>query len=306
MRYWWVNQKQTHRHEIGNGFLWSPKRNSDGQASRFYDFMTEIVPGDIVFSYVRGQIIAVGVAVSSSYTSPKPREFGKAGDVWSQEGWKVDVDFKIADSPVAPKNHLSLIRPLLPERYSPLQSNGQGNQAYLFGISPELGQLLLGLLNMTELEWNVNSLDQLEFDQAEQEIIQDATLQETTKVALILSRRGQGKFRDRVKNFEPKCRVTGVSAEQVLIASHIKPWKSSTNDERLSGHNGLFLSPHVDKLFDSGFLSFEDSGALLISPKLDEEVLPRWHIDPNAKVKKFGSDQAYFLEHHRAHVFKSA
>jgi DMSO/TMAO reductase YedYZ molybdopterin-dependent catalytic subunit len=30
MRYWWVNQNQTYRHEVAGGYLWSPKRNADG------------------------------------------------------------------------------------------------------------------------------------------------------------------------------------------------------------------------------------------------------------------------------------
>ena len=30
MRYWWVNQNQTYRHDIGGGYLWSPKRNANG------------------------------------------------------------------------------------------------------------------------------------------------------------------------------------------------------------------------------------------------------------------------------------
>lgn len=306
MRYWWVNQKQTYRHEIGNGFLWSPKQNADGSQSPFYDFMTEIQPGDIAFSYVNSQIIAVGVAEGLAYTATKPTEFGKAGENWSREGWKVDVNFKIVDRPISPKNHLTLISPLLPDRYSPLQSNGSGNQAYLFSISIELGQLLLDLLGIDELKWEVTTLKELEFDESEQEIIRDANLNETMKQALVLSRRGQGKFRDRVKNFEKQCRVTGVSAEQLLIASHIKPWNESNNEERLSGHNGLFLSPHIDKLFDSGFMSFEDSGEMLVSPLLDPEVLPLWHIDSTKPVRRFGSDQAYFLEHHRQNVFKAA
>jgi len=171
MRYWWVNQKQTHRHEIGNGFLWSPKKNSDGSNSPFYNFMTEIQPGDIVFSYVNGQVIAVGIAASLSFTSQKPPEFGKSGESWSAEGWQVDVDFQIVDNPITPKNHLTLIRPLLPELYSPLQSNGSGNQSYLFSISKELGSLLLDLLGVGELNWEVKSLEELEFDESEQEII---------------------------------------------------------------------------------------------------------------------------------------
>jgi predicted restriction endonuclease len=120
----------------------------------------------------------------------------------------------------------------------------------------------------------------------------------------VLARRGQGKFRKRVEFFEGSCRVTGVTSSKLLIASHIKPWATSSNEERLNGHNGLFLSPHIDKLFDSGLMSFEDSGEMLFSGDLDRDVLERWSIDATKKVKKFGQDQAYFLEHHREAVFE--
>ena len=48
MRYWWVNQNQTYRHEIRGGYLWSPKRRSNQTQNPFYDFMREVAPGDIV------------------------------------------------------------------------------------------------------------------------------------------------------------------------------------------------------------------------------------------------------------------
>lgn len=34
MRYGWVNQNQTFRHEIEGGHLWSPKRNKNGHRIR--------------------------------------------------------------------------------------------------------------------------------------------------------------------------------------------------------------------------------------------------------------------------------
>jgi hypothetical protein len=37
MRYWWVNQNQTFRHEIEGGYLWSPKRNANGARNPFYE-----------------------------------------------------------------------------------------------------------------------------------------------------------------------------------------------------------------------------------------------------------------------------
>jgi hypothetical protein len=304
MKYWWVNQKQTYRQEIAGGFMWSPKKNAHGGRSPYYDFMTQVQPGDIVFSYANTQIIAIGIARSSAYTSNKPKDFGNAGMTWSEEGWAVDVDFQKAEKPVAPKLHLNLIAPMLPQKYSPIQTNGNGNQVYLTAISSELGSVLRGLLGSPELIIDANSLDDLAFDETEQLIIQDATLEETMKASLVLARRGQGKFRKRVEFFEGSCRVTGVTSSKLLIASHVKPWATSTNEERLNGHNGLFLSPHVDKLFDSGLMSFENTGEMLFSDALDRDVLERWSIDATKKVKKFGQDQSYFLEHHREAVFR--
>jgi putative restriction endonuclease len=304
LRYWWVNQKQTYRQELAGGFMWSPKRNANGGRNPYYDFMTEVQPGDLVFSYANGYLIAVGVAMSPAQESSKPKDFGNVGEVWSNDGWRVDVDFTKAENPISPKNHLGVIASLLPDRYSPLQPNGHGNQVYLTSISTELGQVLLGLLGNPDLSWPVVSLRDLSFEQEEQELFRDVSINETVKATLILARRGQGAYRERVRFFEGACRVTGVDRPELLIASHIKPWKTSTNDERVNGHNGLFLSPHVDKLFDSGFISFEDSGEMLVSPQLDRSVLERWSINPASKVRKFRDEQTFFLESHRGLVFK--
>lgn len=61
MRYWWVNQNQTYRHELGGSYLWSPKRNANGARNPFYESMREVAPGDLVFSFVDTRIAAIGV-----------------------------------------------------------------------------------------------------------------------------------------------------------------------------------------------------------------------------------------------------
>jgi hypothetical protein len=42
---------------------------------------------------------------------------------------------------------------------------------------------------------------------------------------VILVRRGQGKFRERVSMIERACRITQVNRPEHLIASHCKPWR---------------------------------------------------------------------------------
>ena len=103
MRYWWVNQNQTHRQEIAEGYLWSPKRNANGARNPFYEFMREIAPGDLVFSFVGTRIVAVGTVISYCYESPKPVEFGVVGLNWEAIGWRVRVEFTQLLNAIRPK-----------------------------------------------------------------------------------------------------------------------------------------------------------------------------------------------------------
>ena len=78
---------------------------------------------------------------------------------------------------------------------------------------------------------------------------------------------------------EVRCRVTGVSEQRHLRASHIKPWRSSTDSERLNGANGLLLSPHIDHLFDQGLLTFTADQRLLVVPEVEHKLVDAWGID---------------------------
>ena len=78
------------------------------------------------------------------------------------------------------------------------------------------------------------------------------------------------------------------------------------NKEKLNGSNGLLLSPHVDHLFDRGFISFTQRGELLISSKLNTSVLDDWEIEVPKNVGKFSSSQEDYLSFHRARVFRAS
>ncbi len=82
----------------------------------------------------------------------------------------------------------------------------------------------------------------------------------TQREALVHARIGQGKFRADVTRLWGKgevCALTGIALPEFLIASHIKPWRDSSNSERLDPTNGLLLAVHIDKLFDRYLLSFD-------------------------------------------------
>jgi predicted restriction endonuclease len=118
--------------------------------------------------------------------------------------------------------------------------------------------------------------------------------------------RQHGIFRANVLLCETECRVTHVSDPKHLKASHIKPWRTASDAERLNGRNGLLLSPHVDHLFDQGYISFSNTEQLLVVPEARLNVLDKWGIDAGTKVGTFDREQQAFLEYHRAHVFKGS
>jgi hypothetical protein len=305
MAYWWVNQNKTYAHEVGGGYLWSPKRTKTSR-NQFYDNMTLVQPGDLIFSFADTFIKAVGVATGVARSVTKPKVFGEAGKDWSEDGWFVPVEFRRVEHAIRPKEHMAVLSQFLASKYAPLQTSGNGLQGvYLASITDEFGQVLLQLCSTEPPEIPVVELKDLSFSPEEQDIVSLANLEETTKATLVMARRGQGIFRSRVQAIESSCRVTGVTAEKFLIASHIKPWKNSDNSERLDGNNGLFLSPHIDRLFDGGFISFTRSGGMLVSPLLDQAVLTKWAINPNKKYGKFNNEQGYFLDYHSEELFRA-
>jgi len=102
---------------------------------------------------------------------------------------------------------------------------------------------------------------------------------------------------------EAGCRLTGVTDRRFLRASHIKPWSKSDSREKLDGNNGLLLAPHIDHLFDKGFISFEDDGSVMTSKSLPQSVQAAWGLTPDARTKPFSPPQARYLAYHRESVF---
>jgi putative restriction endonuclease len=312
MNYWWVNQNQTFKAEVGGGFLWSPKTRADGARNQFYENMREVEPGDVIFSFCDTRIKAVGVASQRAVAAPKP-DFGSAGGAWSDEGWLVTAEFSIFENSIRPKDHIDLLRPHLPVKYSPLQATGDGLQSvYLASVPLAMAEVMIDLIGsayqsaldklMTRIDPDVEAPATV----LERALIERTDIGPTQKQQLINARRGQGLFRANVRLHEKSCRLTQISDPEHLRASHIKPWKDSSDTEKIDGSNGLFLAPHIDHLFDRGFISFADSGHLLISPALTSTIANSWGVVDGRNVGSFTDKQKSYLGYHRQNVFKAA
>ena len=276
--------------------MWSPKSNKDGRFNQFYKNMTKAGVGDIVFSFSNTMIKTVGVVSASARASEKPKEFGKAGDAWDTDGWLVQVDYEEINNPLKPKNHMDILGPLLPDRYSPIRANGVGNQVYLAEISKAMATSLLSLIG--------HQLDMVIEEGEEREIKNRTDIDVTEKYQLVRSRVGQGQYRNNLERHEAGCRITGISDKRFLTASHIKPWVKSNDFEKLDGNNGLLLSPHIDRLFDRGYISFQDNGQLIFSPSLPSDVMTAWGLNNPAKVKPLTNKQSFYMNFHRSEIFR--
>jgi hypothetical protein len=117
--------------------------------------------------------------------------------------------------------------------------------------------------------------------------------------ALLQARRGQGKYRkDLLALWDSKCAVTGCDLGAVLRASHAKPWRLSTDEERLDPYNGLPLIATLDVLFDCGLIGFADDGSMLCSPFLAQSHRELLGV-PSALLKPLNTEQRTYLRHHR-------
>ena len=133
------------------------------------------------------------------------------------------------------------------------------------------------------------------------DVLDDPTIDKTEKATLVNARVGQGKFRQLLIDQWQGCALTGFSNTRLLVASHIKPWKSSNNQERLDPFNGLLLLPNLDKVFDLGYITFAVAGEIMISKELENAAL--LGVKPGMVIK-IGDGHREYIEYHREIVFE--
>ena len=134
----------------------------------------------------------------------------------------------------------------------------------------------------------------------------------TEAIALVKLRRGQQFFRQTVLNvYGVRCCITGINIPRLLVASHIKPWRDSS-DERLDPRNGLCLSSLHDAAFDAGLITLDEQFKLVLSKRL-KEYLPQAALEqsfvqyegrPISQPQKVAEPHPVLLQYHRDVIFK--
>ncbi|EAQ49591.1 HNH endonuclease signature motif containing protein [Leeuwenhoekiella blandensis] len=84
----------------------------------------------------------------------------------------------------------------------------------------------------------------------------------------------------------------------VLIASHIKPFIDSDENEAYDPNNGLLLSRTIDSLFDLKYISFTDEGTMIFSNRISDDVKEFWK---NYKLEEniLNEKRKTYLAYHR-------
>lgn len=128
---------------------------------------------------------------------------------------------------------------------------------------------------------------------------EDTTITETERAAIMKARVGQGRFREELIDYWHGCSISAFPRYEILIASHIRPWKRSDNLQRLDVFNGLLLLPNYDKLFDKGYVSFGDDGKIIYSPYLPESDRVLLGMDDAIHLLWLDDKHKQYLAYHR-------
>ncbi|MCR4635197.1 MAG: HNH endonuclease [Butyrivibrio sp.] len=123
------------------------------------------------------------------------------------------------------------------------------------------------------------------------------------KEAIVKVRVNQAVFRDLLIKKYDRCCLCGVSNRKLLVASHMKPWSVCKPEEKLDVNNGLLMCPNHDKLFDQGYISFDDDGKIIISKRLSQVDCVYMNVNDGMKIDVNDSNREY-LRYHRNNIFE--
>lgn len=162
---------------------------------------------------------------------------------------------------------------------------------------------LISYIAGKEGEWQAFEEQQIaEDDRVLEDKLDSIGLEGLEKTAVVKTRINQGVFRERLIRKYKRCCLCGADDEGLLIASHIKPWSDSSPKERTDVENGLLLCPNHDRLFDRGYISFDEEGKILISDSLNKKNRTIMMVNPNMKMELSSASNMY-MNYHRKYIF---
>lgn len=186
-------------------------------------------------------------------------------------------------------------------------------------------QGIVGLKNASKLDEEIffefsNDWDKLAYESEQliakyegKDIAKEYQIPEgSEKEVKIKQRVNQSFFRNSVlTSYQNACCITGISNKELLIASHIKPWKISNSVEKTNPKNGLCLNALHDKAFDQGFITVSDDYKIIVSNEIKDicdgkTVESYFKIYNGSRIRlpeKFLPEKT-FIQYHNCCVFE--
>lgn len=295
MAFFWVNLGKSYKEVATQNFLWAPAYVFDSKGKKKtnagWEPVKEVKAGDVIFCNRDENIIYVAVARNDAYPAKRPatRTFNQ----WNDDGFQIDVDLTVLTPAVSVAGFKLDLMAIHNHECSPALFTKTGSTAQQYMVRLPLGAGVLILSHLGDAEVSIS----------EQVILRKKGRLKRggTRETLAQARVGQGQFRDDVLSlWRHACPLTGLGKPELLTASHIVPWSLSNEIEKIDPNNGFPFSPAIDKLFDRGYVSFDDHGRLLIkTSSLDIQDLRCLGIAPDAKIAGLNAEQKAYLARHR-------
>lgn len=293
MQFFWVNLGATHKEAKDGNFLWAPlsSRSKTGkeQFRQHWDNVKAVKSGDLIFCYHDNYIRGVAIAQTDAYVADRPPR--ASFKEWQATGHRVDIVLTELKRPVRSDDISQAYIAQFDARTCPTLFNSTGgvNQIYMALVPADAALFLLEQADVvTDYEDLLISPEPAKKVNA------------TTREALVQARLGQGAFRaGLLKRWGGKCALTGVQNPNLLVASHIEAWSLADNHARLDTDNGLLLATHIDRLFDCGFISFEEDGRLIASSSLTAEERQIFGLNQFTGIKALSEGNKLYLAKHR-------
>ena len=292
-------QGETYQEEKELGIIWSPELDSGGQIPHSWLRMTEICEGDRIFHYVKGDIVAISVAKTECREATKPSKMQRYERL-GEDGYLVKLEYHELEVCLNVHSNFEEIISLLPMKYSPFQQDGNGNSGYLYPCNEELVIKLLELIG----DLNIYQVDE---EQLELAIGTVRRTERNTFIPMIAEmeagvkskiRLGQQKFRkELLPLWNHKCALCDIKLSTLLQASYSKPWKDSTDFERVYPYNGILLCCNHDALYEKGYIAFDGQGRLHISASIPEDDYLIYNIHLKRKIARYEENKPYFKWH---------
>lgn len=144
--YWWVSQGTTYERSLKDSTLWAPQSDKRGRSWFYWDNVSKVKAGDVIFHYADGAIRAVSVATTDGQPAAKTLREGR----WSDKGWRVNVDVHALVEPLP----IQAIGPRLVAlniEKGPVTRAGGASPGYLYELPDDAVESIVEPLNLDGL-----------------------------------------------------------------------------------------------------------------------------------------------------------